>query len=65
MRLRDEIAVPADTPVFKARPFNPKIFEKKPEAKPVEKKEATQFETFTLSGSNSSLAKKTLAEYMS
>ena len=45
MKLRDEMTVSGDAeeggPVFKARPFNPKIFEKKFEAKPLEKKETT------------------------
>jgi len=44
MKLRDEMAVAPseqeDPVLFKARPFNRKIFEKKPD-KPVEKKEAT------------------------
>lgn len=51
--------------VFKARPFNAKLFSKRSIKLPsVDRKEGTHFETFTLSNSNALLAKKTLSEYV-
>jgi len=45
MKLRDDFTNPESVPiepVFKARPFNPKIFEKRQDSiKPIEKREST------------------------
>lgn len=49
---------------FKARPLNQKIFESQAKLPSVERKEKTTFEEFHLSGSNATLAKKTLVEYV-
>ena len=46
--------------VFKAIPFNKKIFEESSKLPEVEKKKETRFQEFSLSKSNCKLGKKTL-----
>ena len=53
-----------NTPKFKAKPLNRKIFENQPSLKQVDKKPMTNFTEFNLSKSNCKLGKRTFEEYM-
>ena len=53
-----------NTPTFKAKPLNKKIFEKQPSFPQIDKKQQTSFNEFNLSKSNGKLIKRTYEEYM-
>ena len=66
MKLKDDFTVDSVEPsvtVFKAIPFNPKLFEKSDKII-ASGKEKTAFEEFSLSNTNNQLAKKSLSEYI-